>query len=227
VSLHQSTRALAVSAIVVGASGAASAQQPASTAFGARHQVVISAEHLAGVTRTTSNHVSDRKIDMWLFGSNRQNPGLGASSPYAAPRAAVDFFVADRWSIGTSLLLSKLGWPDSHQIVFGPRIGAVLPLSPRWNLWGRVGFTYVRQSDDFVTASMETTLYAITLEAPFVATLGGNFFLSAVPTANLGVGGSSSVRLQGPGGVPNGPPDEPRTEKQTELGLQAALGGFF
>jgi hypothetical protein len=134
----------------------------------------------------------------------------------------VDFFVAERWSVGMSLSLSALSYPNSRQVVLAPRLGAALPLSPRWNLWGRVGFTYLRQNDDFGTTRMETTLYAITLEAPFVATIGGNFFLSVAPTANVGVGGSSNLVVQPPnGGLGT------RSAKQTELGVQAGLGGFF
>jgi hypothetical protein len=212
--------ALAGIAFVLVASEA-NGQQP-STTLGARHQVVISAEHLAGFARTTASGRSDAEIDLWLFGSNRQNPGLAVSSPYSSPRAAVDFFVAERWSVGMSLSLSALSYPNSRQVVLAPRLGAALPLSPRWNLWGRVGFTYLRQNDDFGTTRMETTLYAITLEAPFVATIGGNFFLSVAPTANVGVGGSSNLVVQPPNGGFG-----TRSAKQTELGVQAGLGGFF
>jgi hypothetical protein len=127
--------ALAGIVVVVATSGVAKAE---AAPFGARHQVVISAEHLAGVTGTTGDGAAERRqIDMWLFGAgNRSNPGYGQNTPYSSPRAAFDFFVTDRLSIGTSLLLSKLGLPSSRQVVFGPRIGATLPLSPHWNLSG-------------------------------------------------------------------------------------------
>jgi hypothetical protein len=208
--------------VVAVATGGAANAEPV---FGARHQVVISAEHLAGATRTTASELSGAESDAWLFGSgNRTNPGYGRNSPYSASRAGFDFFVADRWSVGTSLLLSRLGQPHSWQVVLGPRVGAALPLSPHWNLWGRLGFTYVHQNDDQGALRFRTTLYAITVEAPFVATLGGNFFLSVAPTANVGVGGSVRYALPGP---PDGEPSPAREIRRTELGLQAALGGFF
>jgi hypothetical protein len=227
VNTHRSIAAIAGFGVAFVASQVAHAQQPAPT-FGARHQVVFSAEHLAGVTRTTAKESSEPRHDMWLFGApSRGNPGLVLASPYSAPRAAVDFFVTQRFSIGTSVLLSKLGFPSIRQVVLGPRVGTALPLSARWSLWGRLGFTYVYQNDYIPNQEIETKLYAITVDAPFVATIGGNFFLSVVPTANFGVGGSMRGRISP---APNGDPMGlalSRDTRQTELGLQAALGGFL
>jgi hypothetical protein len=205
----------------------ANAQASAST-FGARHQLVLSAEHLAGFTHTSGNDASNGKIDMWLFGAgNRPNPSNGLASPYAAPRAGVDFFVTGGFSLGTSLLLSKLANPSSRQIVVGPRVGAALPLGPRWNLWARLGFTWVHQNDDYGLTQVETDLYAITVEAPFLATIGGNFFVSLAPTANVAVGGSRTSTSAGPPGIPPSDLRYTVSIERTELGLQAALGGFL
>jgi iron complex outermembrane receptor protein len=41
-------------------------------------------------------------------------------------------------------MLSKFASPSSWHLILAPRVGYAITLGPRWSVWGRIGYTYVR-----------------------------------------------------------------------------------
>jgi hypothetical protein len=199
--------------------------------FGARHQVVVSVEHLAGYAHTSTTGGSDTTTgivdgdssanDAWLFGNAYwPNASLSPSSGYTAHRLAVDVFLTEHVSLGTSALFSRFQSPSNWHVVIGPRLGVAYGLGQRWSVWGRVGFTYVYQGDSLGGFDATTDLYALSADVPFVLRAGHGLFVSLAPTLDVGIGGLAHV--QNPFTRPH-----TRSIRQTSFGIQCALGAYF
>src|SRR3954452_19185496 len=71
-----------------------------------------------------------------------------------------------------------------------PRVGYGLPLSPLVAIWPRFGLTIMHltleTSTDVGSTSVGTTVYALTVEVPFVLSLAPHLFLAFGPTLDLG-----------------------------------------
>jgi hypothetical protein len=211
--------------------GLRASAQEAATDFGRKGGVAISAERLFGFIRadsTTSAAGIDRTTHinaLSVLGSS-----LGLFTVYAQPRVGVDFFAAERLSVGASLSYFRISEsmdvpagqvsssPTISGYVLAPRIGYSFILGRAVSLWPRLGFTYAHLATETsstagVSTSSGTSLYAVTIEAPFVFAVAEHFFLSAAPTLDLGVGGSTSTAGT--------------DVKETDYGLLLALGGFI
>jgi hypothetical protein len=212
--------------------------QDAALDFGQRGSVALSVERLfgyvyadstttsAGTSRTT--HISA----LSLLGNS-----MGLFTIYAQPRAALDFFAADHFSVGASVSYFHLtestdvpagaasSSPSIWGVVLAPRVGYGIPLGRIATLWPRLGFTYARleteSSNTFngmtTTSTNTTNLYALTIEAPFVFAVAPHFFLSAAPTVDVGLGGSTSSSTAGTS----------TDSKETDFGLLVGLGGYL
>jgi opacity protein-like surface antigen len=154
---------------VLAASSSAAAQDVGPPSFGARGQLVLSADRLLPVvsytTQTitsmegaTTTKVTDSGASVAFFG---REPTLAAV--HTIPRLAVDFTVMNRLTLGTSFAFA-FGLPGSHTeqrspadgptttrenrapgtTIFGfaPRIGYVVPIGPHFAVWGRAGFAF-------------------------------------------------------------------------------------
>jgi hypothetical protein len=213
------------------AGGRARAQEGAAY-FGEGHNVVVSAERLFGYVHS-SEKLTANGTDQTTSSDNFSllaNP-LSFLAVYSTPRLAIDVFVADRFSLGASASFftvsqSQTGSTTSPSLtgfMFAPRFGYAVALGPAASLWPRLGFTFAHLSDDSGsgTPGTDQSLYAFTVELPFVFTIGQHFFLSAMPFLDLGVGGSTST----PTGITG--MSMSVDEKLTDVGLTTALGGFF
>ncbi len=141
--------------------------------FGSKGQLIISADRLFPLfsytsssetehpnnneTRTTSNHGSSFVL---LLGNEPQAPTV--INPHTLPRAAVDFTVIDRLTVGGDLVIG-FGLGGSHKVEddqggttrststdaptvtiigIGPRVGYVLPLNDWLAFWPRGGISF-------------------------------------------------------------------------------------
>jgi hypothetical protein len=122
---------------------------------------------------------------------------------------SVGFFTFSQSSAGSNGVTGFL---------FAPRVGYAIPLSPVVSFWPRVGLTYITLSGNG-SGSGSSSLTAVTVEAPFVFA-ARHVYVSVAPTLDLGVGGSSSSN-DGIGGTTS------LSQKETDYGVQCALGGYF
>jgi hypothetical protein len=102
-------------------------------------------------------------------------------TPFDLPRLALDYTAADHFTLGGSIgfVHASAGTgSDATLILASPRLGAVLPLTPGIELWGRGGVTYYHSEASSTTYSG----VGLNLEAMFVfkivdhfgGTLGGD-----------------------------------------------------
>jgi hypothetical protein len=226
------TGAIAIGLLVL-LTGARARAQETPALFGEAHELVVSSERLFGFvysSQKVSDPGGDTTTTVTTF-SLFSNP-VSFISLYATPRLALDGFVTDRFSVGlaagfftTSESESQPGLtvntssPTITGFSFAPRVGYALPLGRVASLWPRVGFTFFHLSTSD-SSSASTSLYAATLEVPLVITVVPHFFVSVAPTLDLGLGGSTSA-FGATGGSMS------VDAKETDFGLECALGGFF
>ena len=200
----QSVGAIAIGIIL--SLGGTTARAEAPGGFGETGQVVVSVDRLFGylhlqTTETQNGTDATTTADVVSALGNT----VSLLSLYATPRLALDYFVTDRFTVGGSATLfhasaspaSMPGVTTTTATLWGfslaPRLGFALPLGSGVSFWPRVGFTWVQVSQSFSGDSQETHIYALTIEAPFLFRVGSNFFLTAAPTLDLGLGGSTSL----------------------------------
>jgi hypothetical protein len=229
---HAKRQVLVIGALVMLGGGRARAQQEAVTDFGQKGVLALSAERMFGFVhadQTTGSGATARTTHVNSFSL------LGNSSQiltsYLQPRVALDFFAADRLSLGAALTYFHISQsvdgsnsnPTISGYVLAPRVGYALPLGRAVSLWPRLGFTYVHFETGNNAAGSTTTdisVYAVTIEAPLLFAVSSHFFLSLAPTLDLGVGGSTST--PGPMGATTS-----TDRKETDYGVVAGLGGFW
>jgi hypothetical protein len=227
--------------VLVTLAGATAYAQGDPTAFGGKGHAALSAERLFGFVRadtTTTAGGVDRTSHinaLSLLGSS-----LGLFTVYAQPRVALDFFATDGLTVGASLSYFRVSQstdlmagqvassPTISGYVLAPRLGYAVALGRIASLWPRLGFTYAHLGSETsttfngmtMTSTNGTGVYALTIEAPFVFVVAPHFFLSAAPTVDIGLGGSTSNSA--PGGVTTS-----TDSKETDYGLLLGLGGFL
>ncbi len=229
----QSVGAIAIGIIL--SLGGASARAEGPGDFGQTGQVVLSVDRLFGYLhlQTTETQNGTRTTTTADIVSGFGN-GISLLTLYSAPRLALDYFVTDRFTLGGSATVfhasvsssSTPGVTTTTSTLWGyslaPRLGFALPLGSGVSFWPRVGFTWVQLSQSFSGSSQDTDVYALTIEAPFLFRVGSNFFLTAAPTLDLGLGGSTS-QTSTFGGVAAPGVDS----KETDVGVLFGAGGFF
>jgi hypothetical protein len=207
---------IALALLTLAGASARAADEPPT--FGERHQMVLSAERLFGYVHNSSNDtISLLKDD--------------GADEFTRPRVAFDAFVFGHLTVGaaggythTSTLQQVFTGPavrtTSWTIALGPRVGYGAALGRKVTLWPRVGFLYLHSEVSVppipigVAAAFQQggTVYALTIEVPVVVSVAPHFFVHAGPTVDSGLGGRSSFSLDA---------------RQTDIGLQAGLGGYF
>jgi hypothetical protein len=202
-------------------SGRASAQTP--SRFGGKASLVLSAERLTGYVYTsnlvTSGGTNTTRSSTTV--SLLSSPTGVLSSNFGFPRVAFDGFVTDILSIGgavsyVSASLSSGGTSsDITGLLLAPRVGFALGFSSSVGLWARGGVSYL----SLEAANTTTTLFALTLEAPFVFSVADHFALTLGPTLDLGLSGSRKTTV--------GPITQSVDVKGNDVGVQAGLMGNF
>jgi hypothetical protein len=195
--------------------------------FGRRGQVVVATERLFGYA-----HTSATTSDGGIGGSSSTttdtfalvtNPLSGVSA-YSAPRLAVDWFVADRISLGGSVGIfgasqSREGSSSSatvRGVLLAPRVGLSALIAPNAAIWGRAGFTALSIWDDSTSANA----FAVSIDAPLVFTIFSHVAILMIPNVDFGISGSTQVS----GGASG---DRTVDRKITEFGLQFGLAGYL
>jgi hypothetical protein len=138
---------------------------------------------------------------------------------------ALDYFLADRWSLGAQVSYTRTSVGEDRAIDFGvgPVAGVVLPLSAVVSFWPRIGLAYrllstttTQQIDPATGARTNETFdgSALTVRAdvPLLMHPARHFFLGLGPFASV----DAISRLEGDEGV-----------RRTEIGVATWIGGWF
>jgi hypothetical protein len=124
--------------------------------------------------------------------------------------------------VTTSVTFTPGSTASSWELVLAPRVGYAAPLGRRVSLWPRLGLTYVHGVlEDLglpgvVGYNPIGTVYALTIEVPVVVIVTSHVFVDLGPTSDQGLGGRATT-ITFPVLYP----------KQRDIGVQAALGGYF
>jgi hypothetical protein len=230
--------------------------------FGSKGQLIVSADRLFplfsytsvsvtetnnNVTTTTTDHGSSLVL---LFGSE---PGIGAVNPHTIPRAAVDFTVIDRLTLGGDVVLG-FGLGGSHKVEtnnngttrsfsndaptetvigFGPRVGYILPLTDILAFWPRGGVSFYsvhtrtvvtdNQGNTQHTDTDTDTIFSLDLDPQLAIVPIPHFFFHAGPLINIPIGGSHKIERT------TGNTTESTSDDLSifHFGLSVGLGGWF
>jgi hypothetical protein len=228
--------------------GAVRAEDAAPT-FGAKRQVVISAERLFGFAYATRSEDESGEVAATFNHAGTAFGPLGgavaATELYTVPRLAVDV-VWRRFTLGSAVTFFRASLEENARpalafyqppstmdvLVLAPRAGYLVALGRFVNIWPRVGFTYVlaHSSTTFDAAGSAqavpqgpTTstigLYALTLEAPVAIRVVEHVLIMAGPSLDLGLDGRETVNGQ--------PRSQSATIHETDLGVTCGLAGYF
>ena len=139
--------------------------------------------------------------DTGLSISNTSISGIDGSSTTLLLRPAVDYFVVDNVSLGGFLGVEYTSAPggSSTAVSVGPRVGYNLPLSERFSLWPKIGFSFASTSqktddvggiegDDESSTSVQLNLFA-----PFMFHPVEHFFLGFGPAFDLDLSGDNKA----------------------------------
>jgi hypothetical protein len=203
-------------------SNAASAQT-----FGSQGSGVISVERVFGIHgthRSTENLVDgqdDETEDATgiTFAWRGSGEGAGAAaSAFDAPRAAFDYFIIERVSVGgalawASVSLEDAGADSASAFLFAPRAGYAYMFSNVVGIWPRGGVTYHSAGVD--PGASENGL-ALTLEGMFVFVPAQHFAVLVGPTLDLDIIGSFE---------PEAGPE--RDRRYRTFALQVGMSGWF
>ncbi|HEX2735749.1 MAG TPA: outer membrane beta-barrel protein [Polyangiaceae bacterium] len=157
---------------------------PAGT-FGNQGQLVISSDAGLSISNTTISGADDSTTTIIL-------------------RPAVDYFVADYFSIGGFVGLDHTSTGNYKSTAFsiGPRVGYDIPLSDRFSLWPKVGLSFANTSitNDNVgiaggDAETSNTSVQLNLFVPFLFQPVNHFFLGFGPALDQDLSGDSKATI--------------------------------
>jgi hypothetical protein len=181
-----------------------------------------------------------------FFGSEEATAGLTSM----APRLAVDVFVASGFSVGGALTYvhssgttesrpdgepaDEEDQPSIDGVVFAPRVGFAVPLSPVFAIWPRAGITHsvywASEENDLGGGETETTKLTLfftdlTIEGMVAVTPAPNVAIIFGPYLDLGLAGGVTSETQ-PDQTPSG--FESDTDwNYTSYGLTAGIALVF
>jgi outer membrane protein with beta-barrel domain len=139
--------------------------------------------------------------DTGLSISNTSVSGIDGSSTTLLLRPAVDYFIVDNVSIGGFLGIEYTSAPggSSTAISVGPRVGYDIPLSDRFSLWPKLGFSFAstsQKTDDVAGIPGEdesSTSVQLNLFAPFMFHPVEHFFIGFGPAFDVDLSGDSKA----------------------------------
>ena len=143
--------------------------------------------------------------------------GQSMSKTTVSLNPAVDYFVAQNFSVGGQLLIGfeSNDAGDITTIGLTPRAGYNVPLSPVASLWPRAGIGYFHTSNSYSgTGIMGTSGYRVTLSAfvPVLFQPAPHFFIGGGPFLSTDL----VSKFQ-----------QMDYTKVTDFGLQSTIGGYF
>ena len=246
------TMTIGAFALVTAAAGSSAAQDGAH-GFGAKGQLIFTADRLVPLFAYTSNKVTDPDGSSQSFHSTTLSVlpnvnGLGANnntpSFYNVPRLAFDYTVIDRLTVGGSIAFmvtpgASVNTTDrggttvssdaatTTYFTLAPRVGYILPLSDMFAFWPRGGLTFAtlstRSPDRDVTTTNSFTQWAVNLEAMFALLPVTNFYFLAGPVLDIPLTGTAKREEARPGRV-----DTQSTDFSSfHTGLTVGIGGYF
>lgn len=144
--------------------------------------------------------------DAGLSISNTSVSGIDGSSTQLIMRPAVDYFVIDYLSIGGFLGINYNSSPGGSSTAWslGPRIGYNIPLSNRFSLWPKVGFSLATTSqkqdavnlpNGLVSPAQTTTSTSsqLNLFMPLMFHVVQHFFIGFGPAFDLDLSGDTKA----------------------------------
>jgi len=143
--------------------------------------------------------------DAGLSISNTSIADVDGSTTTLLLRPAVDYFVIDYLSIGGFLGVQydSTSGGSTTAVSIGPRVGYNIPLSERFSIWPKVGFSFAStsQETDDVTEngvtiegeSETSTSLQLNLFAPFMFHPVQHFFIGFGPAFDLDLTGDSKA----------------------------------
>ena len=212
-------------------SAAVSAAAPPAS-FGTSGHLILSVDRLFGVnfwsaSRDLGNNqsisASNTSIN-FLWGDAEQTARLSNTTtvinPYAIPRLAADFVVANGISLGGSAaFVSRAGTtsqvaaaatttrdsPSLTGFAVAPRVGYIVAPSSMFALWFKAGITFysfdyeltTTQGNSSTTASSVRTGFSFDIEPEFVFLPTPNFGLTAKPIIDLALSGNAHDETTG------------------------------
>ncbi len=209
--------------------------------IGEQGQLAVGAERLTGYIHSSEStdedglKTSTTYDDFSLLGM----PLAGLVTEYSYPRIGVDYFATDGFSVGGTLTYTHVGTNDeldpdvgptvkasssSNVFLIQPRVGYAYMFNESVGIWPRGGITYGRawSSSDDDDSGSKSSVWALSLEVPFIFALADNVAVLAGPTLDYGFSYSGETTN------PNGDTTEDNaTNPPHEVGLQAGLTVFF
>jgi hypothetical protein len=154
--------------------------------FGAKGQVAISSD--AG---------------LYIENTSTSGDDEAPSSTTLQLRPAFDYFVIDNLSLGGFLGIDYSSVSDSHSTTWaiGPRIGYNIPVSPRFSIWPKLGFSFASTSqtidadppnDDL---SVSSTNLALNAFVPVMFHPVEHFFLGFGPALDVDLTGDTKTTV--------------------------------
>jgi hypothetical protein len=148
-------------------------------------------ESVGGISGPTNSFTT-----LSLFG----NPPVAALTGFTFPRVAFDYAIAPNVTLGTAL---GFGYGSETQagtsasftsVVAAPRVGYAAHLSPGVVFWPRAGLSVFYASiSPNGGGSSSVTLFAATIDAPFVISVAPHVGISLGPTFDITFHGNASV----------------------------------
>lgn len=195
---------------------------------------------------TTETDAVSRTSTMLLFSSP-----LDRQTVHTVPRAAADFTVIDRLTVGGFVALGfGLGGSNSQEVVtgntrntseasagggtlvgLGPRVGYILPLSDVLAVWLRGGFSfyslsnrnYEDDNNNRVKVSTTTTSFSIDLDPQLAIVPVEHFYFGVGPLVNIPVAGSRNITSD----RGNTTTSVSNDFSQLHIGINACVGGWL
>jgi hypothetical protein len=192
--------------------------------LGKTGQIILSAERLFGLQFSSvanEDGASGDKSTVSRTNVSLLIPSLGFNlNPHEIPRVGLDVSVAGGLTVGAALgYLSSTGktkdepvmMPSTEEddptfttLLFAPRVGYVVSLTPLFAFWPRAGITYYNVGLEStnttggpnpMTTTSKTTLsgVALDLEAMFVLTPVQHFGITASPIVDIPLSGTQSI----------------------------------
>ncbi len=147
--------------------------------------------------------------------------GRRAQSNFNAPRASIDYFVADGVSIGGSLVYASstetldIGGTeaeeDSSMLGLAPRVGYATMLSRGFGIWPRGGITFISGEE----ANVDVSAVALSLEFPLLLAPSDYLAITLGPTLDYALTASAEAAGQD------------TDLSLTDFGIMAGLVGFL
>ncbi len=141
-------------------------------------KVSLSVERVFGIHHVSNHYDPDVGLDSEWSGTSLGFGWQGALTPLHWARAGLDGFVTDRLSLGGAIgFYTQSGDRHDDGFLIAPRVGYVVPISRVFSFWPRGGVSFAANGD--------SSLFALTGEAMFLASPAPNWGILFGPTLDL------------------------------------------